>query len=72
MFDFDVMYSLETLTKNMDLVQERKEKEKVVIRGTSEYSSFFAVFSYLKTIEGTDWFQLAQYQQARLQEQLTT
>lgn len=49
-------------------VVEHKEKEKVVIKGESEYSSFFAIFSYLKTVEGTDWFQLTQYQQSRLQE----
>ena len=66
MFNFDVMYSLETLTKDMDLVQEHKEKEKVIIQGKSEYSSFFAVFSYLKTIEGMDWYELTQYQQTRL------
>ena len=67
MYNFDVMYSLETL-KDTDLVVEHKEKEKVVIKGESKYISFFAIYSYLKTIEGTDWFQLAQYQQARLQE----
>lgn len=66
MFIFSIMYSLETLTKEIDLVQEHKEKEKVVIKGESGHSSFFAIFSYLKTIEGTDWYQLAQYQQTRL------
>ena len=68
MFNFGVMYSLETLTNDMDLVVEHKEKEKVVMKGAGAYSSFFAVFSYLKTIEGMDWYQLMQYQQTRLQE----
>ena len=68
MFNFDVVYSLETLTKDMDLVVEHKEKEKVVIKGESKYISFFAIFSYLKTIEGADWYQLMQYQQSRQQE----
>lgn len=66
MLSFNVMYSLETLTKDMSLVQEHKEKEKVVIKGESEYSSFFAVLSYLKTIQGMDWYELTQYQQTRL------
>ena len=68
MYNFGVMYSLETLTKDMDLVEEHKEKEKVVIKGEGEYNSFFAIFSYLKTIEGTNWYELTQLQQTRLQE----
>lgn len=69
MFDFDVMYSLETLTKDMDLVKEHKKKKKVIIKGKNDYSSFFAVFSYMRTIGGTDRYKLMQCQQTRLQEQ---
>ena len=70
MFRFSVYYPLETLTSDKDLVAEYKEKEKVVIKGKNHYNSFFIILSYLETIEGVDWYELTQYQQTRLQEQL--
>lgn len=67
MFNFGVKYSLDSLTKDTDLVVEHVEKEKVVLMGEGEYSSFAAIYIYLKTIEGTDWYQLMHYQKTRLQ-----
>lgn len=68
MFRFSVLYPLETLTSDKDLVAEYKEKEKVVIKGKTDYNSFFIILSYSETIDGVDWYQLTQYQQTRLQE----
>lgn len=68
MFRFSVLYPLEALTSDKDLVAEYKEKEKVVIKGKTDYNSFFIILSYSETIDGVDWYQLTQYQQTRLQE----
>lgn len=68
MFRFSVLYPLEALTSDKDLVAEYKEKEKVVIKGKTDYNSFFIIHSYSETIDGVDWYELTQYQQARLQE----
>ena len=68
MFRFSVLYPLETLTSDKDLVAEYKEKEKVVIKGKTDYNSFFIILSYSETIDGVDWYVLMQYQQTRLQE----
>ena len=66
MFRFSVLYPLETLTSDKDLVAEYIEKEKVVIKGKTDYNSFFIILSYSETIDGVDWYQLTQYQQTRL------
>lgn len=66
MFRFSVLYPLEALTSDKDLVAEYKEKEKVVIKGKTDYNSFFIILSYSETIDGVDWYQLTQYQQTRL------
>lgn len=68
MFRFSVLYPLEALTSDKDLVAEYKEKEKVVIKGKTDYNSFFIILNYSETIDGVDWYELTQYQQARLQE----
>lgn len=68
MFRFSVLYPLETLISDKDLVAEYKEKEKVVIKGKTDYNSFFIILSYSETIDGVDWYVLMQYQQTRLQE----
>ena len=65
-FRFSVLYPLETLTGDKDLVAEYKEKEKVVIKGKTDYNSFSALLSYSETFNGVDWYELTQYQQTRL------
>lgn len=68
MFNFGIVYSLKTLTEDASLVHEHVEKEKVIIRGETKTNSFYAIYSYVRTVEGMDWYQLMQHQQVRLQE----
>ena len=45
MLSFNVMYSLETLTKDMSLVQEHKEKERKLLLKVKVNTVLFSLFS---------------------------